>query len=157
MNEMGNKTLQSAHSSKVTDIYSREKRSNIMSRVRDKNSRAELTIRSLLHKLGYRFRLHRKNLPGKPDIVLPKYKAIIFVNGCFWHQHKGCSRANLPKSNRNFWSKKLKENSERDCRVQMGLKELGWRVLVIWGCEILRNNHFFIRNKVNKFLKTQHG
>lgn len=122
----------------IMDIYTREKRSEVMSKIRGKNTTPERKVRSLLHSLGYRFRLHRKDLPGKPDIVLPKYKAVIFVHGCFWHRHPSpeCKLARLPKSRQEFWLPKLNRNRERDLDQQQKLVDLGWRVLVIWECEL---------------------
>lgn len=107
-----------------------------MARVRCRDTQPELVVRRLLHRLGYRFRLHRKDLPGHPDIVLPKYRTVIFVNGCFWHQHPGCKRAARPTSNTDFWEKKLNGNQQRDRTVRQQLQDQGWRVLVIWECEI---------------------
>lgn len=118
-----------------TDIVSPEKRSEMMSKVRSKNSIAEKKVRSALHSAGYRFRLHRKDLPGTPDIVLPKYRLVIFVHGCFWHRHEGCSKSSTPKANREFWEKKFSENVERDLRSRARLEELGWRVVIVWECE----------------------
>lgn len=105
-----------------------------MSRVKNKDTQPELRVRSLLHRLGYRFRLHRKDLPGKPDIVLPKYKSVVFVHGCFWHGHD-CSRGRRPTSNVEFWNSKLDKNIERDELNQEFLGQLGWRVLTVWECE----------------------
>lgn len=111
-------------------------RSEVMSRVRSKDTGAERAVRSLLHALGYRFRLHRKDLPGSPDIVLPGRKAVIFVHGCFWHGH-GCKRGSrAPKTNADYWTKKLAGNVARDEKRQAELVGLGWRVLVVWECEI---------------------
>lgn len=107
-----------------------------MSKVRSKNTKPEVIIRRLLHSLGYRFRLYRKELPGNPDIVLPKYKTVIFVNGCFWHQHEGCKRSKLPKSNSLFWNVKLQKNVERDKKNIRILEDLGWQVLLIWECQL---------------------
>ncbi len=107
-----------------------------MAQVKSENTSPELAIRKLLHRLGYRFRLHRKDLPGKPDIVLPKYKTVIFVHGCFWHGHPGCKRAARPASNTDFWNKKLDRNIERDHKAREELEKLGWRVMTIWECEI---------------------
>ena len=118
------------------DKITKEKRSWNMSRVRSKNTKPELLVRSSLHKMGYRFRLHVKRLPGNPDVVLPKYKAVIFVHGCFWHQHTGCKKATHPKQNLDFWKEKLARNIERDKQVDKELKHLGWNVLTIWECEI---------------------
>lgn len=107
-----------------------------MSRVKSKNTKPELMIRSILHKEGYRFRVHRKDLPGKPDIVLPRYKTVIFVHGCFWHQHEGCPDSKRPSTNIEFWNSKLNENIARDKKNKIKLRELGWEVFVIWECEI---------------------
>lgn len=107
-----------------------------MAAIRSKNTKPEMAIRSLLHALGYRFRLHRKDLPGKPDIVLPRYKTVIFINGCFWHQHPGCRQATVPGSNVEFWQRKLQSNVARDIRNHELLQALGWKVLVIWECEV---------------------
>ncbi len=119
----------------MVDRISKEHRSWNMSRIRSKNTKPEMRVRSFLHKNGYRFRLHRKDLPGKPDIVLPKYKTAIFVHGCFWHQHNNCKNASMPKSNRDFWKKKFNSNIQRDLNNQAKLRELGWQVIVIWECE----------------------
>lgn len=117
------------------DNLSKKHRSWNMSRIKGKNTKPELIVRSLLHKMGYRFRLHRKNLPGKPDIVLPKYKTLIFVHGCFWHQHEGCKRATMPKSNEKYWKKKLKGNVSRFEVNKFILEQKGWNIIVIWECE----------------------
>ena len=122
------------------DVFSKEKRSQIMSRVSGKNTKPEIVVRSLLHKMGYRFRLHRKDLPGKPDITLPKYKKVIFVHGCFWHGHPGCSRSKRPATNQKFWSEKLDKNIERDKVSVNALSQLGWEVLTVWSCEVKDTN-----------------
>ena len=118
------------------DRISPEERSRIMSHIRSKDTKPEKRLRSLLHRLGFRFRLHRKDLPGTPDIVLPKYRTVIFVHGCFWHQHPGCKKATLPRSNVEIWKNKLEKNIERDKEVEKKLIETGWNVIVIWECEI---------------------
>lgn len=118
------------------DRISKEKRSWNMSRIKGKNTKPEILVRSILHKAGYRFRLHRKDLPGKPDIVLPKFNAVIFIHGCFWHRHKGCKNAVLPKTRIDFWKEKLNGNVERDKNVRHQLENRGWKVIVIWECEI---------------------
>lgn len=105
---------------------------------KSKDTKPEILVRKLLHALGYRFRLCRKDLPGKPDIVLPKYRTVIFVHGCFWHQHAGCKAASRPSTNVEFWEKKFARNRERDARVEAELAALGWRVIVIWECEVKR-------------------
>ena len=107
-----------------------------MARIKGKNTRPEKRVRSLLHAMGYRFRLHRKDLPGTPDIVLPKYGAVVFVHGCFWHQHPGCKRASIPTSNEEFWQKKLAANKRRDALVEKELNDRGWKVIIIWECEL---------------------
>lgn len=117
------------------DSLSREHRSWNMSRIRGKDTRPELRVRSALHRLGYRFRLNRRDLPGKPDIVLPRYQTVIFVHGCFWHRHPGCRFAYTPKSRVEFWQAKFERNVARHREVEEELTTLGWRVLVIWECE----------------------
>lgn len=119
----------------MTDTISKERRSWNMSRIRDRNTKPELIVRAFLHKEGYRFRLHRKDLPGKPDIVLPKYRTVIFVHGCFWHRHENCHYAYTPKSRLEFWEEKFRTNIERDFKVITQLKNLGWNVVIIWECE----------------------
>lgn len=109
-----------------------------MARITGKNTTPELHVRSLLHRLGYRFRLHRKNLPGKPDIVLPKWKTVIFVHGCFWHGHhcKRGSKKRRPKSNIAYWNSKIDSNIKRDTKHRRALANLGWKYIVIWNCEL---------------------
>ena len=119
----------------MTDHLSPEERSWNMSRIKSKNTKPEKTVRSSLHKMGYRFRLHRKDLPGKPDIVLAKHKTVIFVHGCFWHRHGGCKYTTTPKTNAEFWAHKFKANIRRDRQVQKLLQELGFKILTIWECE----------------------
>lgn len=117
------------------DSLSKEKRSWNMSRIKGKDTKPELIVRSLLHSMGYRYRLHQKSLPGKPDLVLKKYRTVIFVHGCFWHRHEDCRYAYNPKSKVDFWEKKFQKNIERDRIKTEQLKESGWSVLVIWECE----------------------
>lgn len=118
------------------DRVSKEVRSRNMARVRSRDTKPEVKIRSLLHSLGFRFRLCDKSLPGKPDIVLKKYKTVIFVNGCFWHHHEGCPRSKMPESNKEFWQKKINSNIKRDEKNKKQLAEQGWRVVIIWECQI---------------------
>lgn len=106
-----------------------------MKAVRQKNTGAEVITRKLLHRLGLRFRLHRKDLPGSPDVVLPKHQTVIFIHGCYWHRHPGCKYASTPKTNQNFWLPKFQRNVERDARKEEALRALGWRVLIVWECE----------------------
>jgi DNA mismatch endonuclease (patch repair protein) len=117
------------------DIISKERRSWNMSRIRSANTQPEKLVRSLLHRLGYRFRLHVPELPGRPDVVLPKYGYIIFVNGCFWHRHRRCKFAYTPKSRVRFWTTKFRGNVARDRQKIKELRRKGWRVFVIWECE----------------------
>ena len=107
-----------------------------MRAVRSKNTKPEILVRKAAHRMGLRFRIHRSNLPGRPDLVFPKRRTVAFVNGCFWHAHPRCSRAALPKSNIDFWREKIAENRLRDRRNYARLKKLGWKVVVIWQCEI---------------------
>lgn len=111
------------------------KRSAQMSRIRSTNTRPELAVRKALHARGFRFRLHRRDLPGKPDIVLPRYRAAVFVHGCFWHQHPGCRLASWPKSRIEYWGPKLGRNVERDILAVRQLRELGWRAIIVWECD----------------------
>jgi DNA mismatch endonuclease (patch repair protein) len=135
------------------DSLSPEKRSWNMSRIKNCDTKPEIIVRSLLHRGGYRFRLHRKDLPGKPDIVLPRYKTIILVHGCFWHRHEGCRYAYTPKTRVDFWEKKFHLNVERDQKVQNELLRLGWEVCVVWECET-KNPDLLIK-KLHQILKRQ--
>jgi DNA mismatch endonuclease (patch repair protein) len=123
----------------VADTLTPGHRSWVMSRIRSGDTKPEMIVRSLLHRMGFRFRLRRKDLPGKPDVVLAKYKAAVFVHGCFWHRHEGCPQASVPKSNCKFWEEKFRKNVERDERNRRLLTEAGWRVFVVWECEIQRD------------------
>lgn len=118
------------------DRFTKEKRSYIMSRVSGKNTKPEETVRKYLFSEGFRYRRNDGRYPGKPDIVLPKYHTMIFVNGCFWHQHPGCRSATLPEANREYWESKLKRNVDRDKMQISLLEEMGWRVIILWECEI---------------------
>lgn len=120
----------------MPDFLTPEERSRRMSRIRSSNTAPEVALRQALHAAGLRFRLHRKDLPGKPDIVLARHKAVILVHGCFWHRHKGCSIATTPKSNTAFWTDKFDRNVARDLRVRDQLEALGWKVFVAWECEL---------------------
>jgi DNA mismatch endonuclease (patch repair protein) len=119
----------------MADILSPAERSAMMSRIRSRNTKPELIVRSVLHRMGYRFRLHSRNLPGHPDIVLPGHKTVILVHGCFWHRHPKCRYAYMPKSRTDFWTAKFKANRQRDRRTIRTLQRAGWRVLLIWECE----------------------
>ena len=117
------------------DSLTPDQRSLNMSRIRGRDTKPEIKVRRLLHGMGYRFRLHRKDLPGKPDIVLPKHSTVIFVHGCFWHRHSCPNGRVVPSTNRQFWEEKFAANVERDKRNKRDLRRLGWRVLVIWECQ----------------------
>lgn len=140
----------------MTDIVSEAQRSYNMSRIRSKNTKPELLVRSMLHRLGYRFTVSgpkNKQLPGKPDIVLPKYKTVIFVHGCFWHAHEGCRNYRLPKTRTEWWQAKLEGNADRDSSNQKKLKGQGWKIFVVWECE-LKGDHALIIDKLKAFLLT---
>lgn len=120
----------------MIDVLTEEQRSYCMSRIRAQDTKPEMVVRSLLHRMGYRFRLHRRDLPGKPDIVLPSKKKIILVHGCFWHRHARCRYATEPQTNESFWRDKLDRNVKRDRKIKRELRKIGWGVRVVWECEI---------------------
>ena len=122
------------------DVHDKKTRSYNMSRIKGKNTKPEEIVRKYLFSKGFRYRKNDKKLPGTPDIVLPKYKTVIFVNGCFWHGHKDCRYFVVPKTNTDFWLNKINTNIERDKRKQEALKELGWNVIVVWECELKPKN-----------------
>lgn len=124
----------------MADVVDAATRSRMMSGIKGKNTKPELLVRKYLHSRGLRFRLHVKELPGKPDLVLPKFKAVVFVNGCFWHQHAGCKYATMPNSHELFWKNKLSDNVARDSYQIAALKGLGWRVFVVWECELQKGS-----------------
>jgi DNA mismatch endonuclease, patch repair protein len=119
----------------MPDVFDEAKRSAIMRAVRPSDTQPEMVVRRMLHGMGYRFRLHPRHLPGRPDIVLPRHRKVILVHGCFWHQHPACKRATRPQSNSGFWNEKLDKNVLRDVETIRGLTAAGWRVLVVWQCE----------------------
>lgn len=138
------------------DKFDKQTRSDIMKKVRSKNTTPEVYVRKLLHRMGYRFRLHVSTLPGTPDIVLPKYKRVILVNGCFWHGCPYCKHARIrPQTNEDYWYKKLKRNKERDRENIELLQELGWRVLVVWECETKKKNAEILAKKLRNFLQLE--
>ena len=130
------------------DIVTPEQRSKIMSMIKGKNTKPEMLVRSVCHELGLRYRLHRKDLPGKPDLVFPKHRLCIFVHGCFWHRHPGCKYAYTPKSRLNFWLPKLAKNVERDLDAQQALIARGWKVVIIWECHT--KNREVLRTEIQK-------
>lgn len=135
------------------DNLSKSQRSYCMSRIRAKDTKPEIIVRRILHRLGYRFRLHRRDLPGAPDIVLPRYRFAIFVHGCFWHQHPGCRRATLPVSNVEYWTDKLAWNITRSNEAIAVLEQSGWRIAVVWECET--KDLEALRLKIIRFLQTE--
>lgn len=137
----------------MTDTLSQTERSERMSRIRGKDSNPEKELRCLVHAMGYRYRLHVRDLPGKPDMVFPGRRAVIFMHGCFWHRHEGCNLARLPKSRTTFWKEKLEANRQRDQRNQEQLTERGWRVLTVWECQL--SDAIGTRQLVREFLNDQ--
>ena len=134
----------------MMDVFSKQKRSWIMSRVRGKDTSPEIFVRSLIHRLGYRFRLHSKDLPGKPDIVFPSRKKVIFVHGCFWHGHDCPRGSRIPKSNQEYWKFKIKKNIARDRQNSVDLKTMGWKSSVFWECEL--KNEVTLQSQIIDFL-----
>jgi DNA mismatch endonuclease (patch repair protein) len=135
----------------MTDVFSKSKRSEIMRAIGQKNTKPEITVRRVLHRMGFRFRLHRADLPGTPDIILPRHRKVIFVNGCFWHSHEGCTRAILPQTNRYFWERKIQQNKLRDRKKMEELEKSGWKPIVIWQCQT--KNLSQLQEILNVFLK----
>lgn len=137
----------------MVDTLTPAERSERMRRVKGRDTTPELTVRRLLHRLGYRFRLHRRDLPGRPDIVLPRHRVAIFVHGCFWHRHEDsdCRLARIPKSRLEFWLPKFSANQARDLRDQKALSDLGWRILIVWECELRDKEQ--LKNKLRQCLE----
>ncbi len=136
------------------DTASPEKRSWIMRQVKGRDTSPEKIVRSLLHRMGYRFRLQRDDLPGKPDIVLPRFKTVVFVNGCFWHRHSGCKRATTPATNVDYWQTKFARNVARDARNQAELEKMGWRVVIVWECEL--KDKTTLEKRLDDYLKSSY-
>lgn len=139
----------------MADVLSPEQRHRNMSRIRGRDTTPERTVRSALHRLGYRFRLHRPDLPGRPDIVLPRFSAVIFVHGCFWHRHPGCRYSTTPSTRASFWQHKFDQNVARDRRNLAALREIGWRVLCVWECET--KDHRALSKRLSRFLEAREG
>ena len=139
------------------DVYSKEIRSKVMSKIRSKNTKPEVVLRKALFARGFRYRINYSKLPGSPDIVLPKYKTVVFVNGCFWHGHEGCKYATIPKTNTKYWVNKIEFNKARDKINAIDCVRLGWRVITVWECSIKRmtklNNQ--IVNKILLIVKNK--
>jgi DNA mismatch endonuclease (patch repair protein) len=123
----------------MADVHSKETRSYNMSRIKSKDTKPELLVRKFLHKNGFRYRLHVKDMPGKPDIVLPKYKTVIFIHGCFWHGHEGCKKAALPQTRREWWETKINYNIKNDTNAESLLTASGWKVITIWQCNMSKS------------------
>jgi DNA mismatch endonuclease (patch repair protein) len=133
----------------VVDHISPERRSWLMSRVRSKHSSPEMRVRTTAHNMGLRFRLHRNDLPGKPDLVFPKYRVALFVHGCFWHRHEGCNKSTTPKSNVEFWESKFQKNTARDAQQKAELEKMGWHYVRVWECQtksILDIQRFLVKH-----------
>jgi len=134
----------------MMDTLTESQRSERMAKVRSKDTKPEMKVRKLVHGLGYRYRLHRSDLPGRPDLVFPSRKKVVLVHGCFWHRHEGCALARMPKSRLEFWGPKLEANKERDRRSQAAVRRLGWGVMVIWECQLRDMSR--LRHRIQKFL-----
>ena len=135
----------------MVDSVSSSRRSEIMSRIRAKDTKPELTVRRMVHGMGYRYRLHRRDLPSTPDMVFPGRRKIILIHGCFWHHHEACPAGRIPKSRRKFWTEKLQGNARRDQRNLVALRKLGWKVLVVWECDLARLDR--LASRIQKFLQ----
>ncbi len=139
----------------MVEKISPEIRSRMMSGIRCRDTQPEMTVRSYLHRSGFRFRLHRRGLPGKPDVVLPRWNAVVFVHGCFWHGHAGCRYFKLPKTREEFWATKIEANLRRDSLAVQRLLEMGWRVAVVWECA-LRDEPATALNSLQGFIRSEH-
>lgn len=138
------------------DIWDKEKRSQVMSKIKGKNMKPEIALRKALFTKGFRYRINYSKLPGKPDIVLPKYHTAIFVNGCFWHYHKGCKHAHIPESNKEFWLEKLTNNTNRDNTNYQILTSTGWNVIVVWECQLKRKDNLTnIADEISRLIKSR--
>lgn len=133
----------------MADVHSKETRSYNMSQVKSKNTKPELLVRKFLHSHGLRYRLHVKDLPGKPDIVLPKYKTVILIHGCFWHGHENCKKASIPETRKDWWEEKIGKNSANDNKAENALLQSGWRVIKIWECELKKT---VLENTLNQLI-----
>jgi len=136
----------------VADTLTKEQRSERMSRVRSTGSKAEMVVRRVIHSMGYRYRLHAKDLPGHPDLVFKSRRKVIFVHGCFWHRHPGCKNTRMPKSKLDFWKPKLEGNRKHDLKVQRQLRKSGWSLLVIWECQT--KNEQRLRKRIEGFMES---
>jgi DNA mismatch endonuclease (patch repair protein) len=138
-----------------SDVLSPAERSALMSRIRGQDTRPERAVRSMVHGLGFRFRLHGRDLPGRPDLVLPRLRTVIFVHGCFWHRHARCRYATTPATRRAFWLEKFERNVERDRRTAKALRRLGWSVITVWECQLRRPEK--VRARLERMLEQREG
>ncbi|SDI55501.1 MULTISPECIES: very short patch repair endonuclease [Bradyrhizobium] len=134
----------------MTDRLTPDRRSALMAKVRSQHTGPERAVRAISHRLGYRFRLHKKELPGTPDLVFPRLRSVILVHGCFWHRHSNCRKASMPKTRIEFWKAKFERNVSRDIAVRLALKKQGWRVLTVWECQLKKPT--LVEKRVQKFL-----
>lgn len=134
----------------MVDVFTKAKRREVMARIKGCDTKPEKMVRSLVHRMGFRFSLHRKDLPGKPDIVLPRLGKVIFVHGCFWHGHASCRRATIPTTNTAYWTEKIAKNKVRDAKTKRLLRRAGWHVLIVWECEIAQTEK--LTKKLMRFL-----
>ena len=137
----------------MADIFSPSKRTEIMKNIRTKDTGCELVVRKMIYVMGYRYRLNKRDLPGKPDIVFGVRRKVIFVNGCFWHGHSECSRGKLPDANSSFWQKKIEGNKLRDAKVVKRLKEIGWQSFIIWQCQVNGRNASQLKRRIRIFIE----
>ena len=135
----------------MPDVVSPETRSRMMSGIRGRDTQPELVVRRFLHRQGFRFRLHVAGMPGRPDLVLARYRTAIFVHGCFWHRHPGCRYATLPATRREFWETKLEGNATRDARDTAALEAVGWRVIVVWECDVRRGEIGWLPDAIRRY------
>jgi DNA mismatch endonuclease (patch repair protein) len=137
----------------LADIFSRKKRSEIMANIRGKETKPEILVRKFIFSKGFRFRKNVNKLPSTPDMVLPKYNTVIFIHGCFWHGHKNCKKSQLPETRKKFWEKKISGNVERDKKNILQLKKAGWKVIVLWQCQLTKKQSERWKNSLIKKLK----
>ena len=140
----------------MADTFTKQQRHDCMSHIRSKNTKPEIMLRKSLFAKGFRYRINNKKLPGTPDIVLTKYRTVIFVNGCFWHGHRNCKKYTVPKTNTDFWKRKVKRNKARDEKVMRELEILGWNIIVVWECQLQKSELTKTVSKVNKELVRNH-
>lgn len=150
---MYKKVYANVNSNTMTDVHSKETRSYNMSKIRSKDTKPELLVRKFLHSQGFRYRIHVKDLPGKPDIVLPKYKTVIFIQGCFWHGHGGCKYYVIPKTRTEWWFDKINKNKTKDQTSSQILKDNGWNIIEIWECELKKSVQSETLNQLSKRIK----